>query len=263
MQTLFITGNHLRHIFLVKKFTKYFRNFSWIMEKRDININHNKLTKNQIYLKHISDFKKQEILFFGKSKNFTKQKKNRPIIVSRKKTNSYVFNQLILKEIDRTEPKVIFSYGCRKIDVNTFKNKKIKSFNIHGGLLPKYRGVNTNFWPHIYNDSNQIGITMHNLSDKIDSGNIFFQESVSIKKKDTINTLSCKAIEKFCNTKTKKIFLFLSKNNKSKGIRFKTSFKVWKKKDFKPKYIKIAYKKFEEYKKNNIKDTNIKLINIF
>ena len=45
------------------------------MEKRDININHNKLTKNQIYLKHISDFKKQEILFFGKSKILPNKKK--------------------------------------------------------------------------------------------------------------------------------------------------------------------------------------------
>ena len=171
---------------------------------------------------------KNKKFYFLEKVKITKQKKNRPIIVSRKKTNSYVFNQLILKEIDRTEPKVIFSYGCRKIDVNTFKNKKIKSFNIHGGLLPKYRGVNTNFWPHIYNDSNQIGITMHNLSDKIDQ-EIFFQAISKYKKKIQLILYHAKH-RKILQYKNKKIFLFLSKNNKSKGIRFKTSFKVWKKK---------------------------------
>ena len=37
----------------------------------------------------------------------------------------------------------------KKLTLKFKKNtKNLKSFNIHGGLLPKYRGVNTNFWPH-------------------------------------------------------------------------------------------------------------------
>ena len=50
---------------------------------------------------------------------------------------------------------------------------------------------------------------MHELSEKIDSGNIFFQETANIEKKDTINSLSCKVIKNFCKTKIKKIFYLL------------------------------------------------------
>ena len=263
MKTLFITGSHIRHIYLVKKFSNLFKDFRWIVEKREININHNKLKKNKIYLKHINDFKKQEKYFFKNCKNFVKQKKNKLVYIKRNKTNLSNFNKLILREVEQHKPKVIFSYGCRKIDVSSIKKRGLKCFNIHGGLLPKYRGVNTNFWPHINNESNLVGITMHDLSDKIDSGNIFFQESGDIESKDTINTLSCKVIKNFCDTKINKIYYLLTKKFTSKGIKFKTSHRVWKKKDFHPRYIKFATQNFEKFKITRDNKNKYKLINIF
>ena len=44
------------------------------------------------------------------------------------------------------QPKILFSYGCQKIDIEIKRIQKFKSFNIHGGLLPKYRGALP--WPH-------------------------------------------------------------------------------------------------------------------
>ena len=47
MKTIFITGNHPRHVYLVKKFSNFFKNFKWIVEVREINKNHNILKKKQ------------------------------------------------------------------------------------------------------------------------------------------------------------------------------------------------------------------------
>ena len=156
----------------------------------------------------------------------------------------------------------MFSYGCQKINVNNFKEKKIKCFNIHGGLLPKYKGVNTNFWPHINGESNMIGLTLHKLDYEIDSGDIFFQTSVKINKKDTINTLSCKAVVNFCETVPNKIFYKLKKNIEIKGIKFNSKRKTYKKIDFKPSLTKEAYKKFEIFLNSKKIKNKIKLINI-
>ena len=228
MKALFITGDHLRHTYLVYKFSKFFKNFNWIVEKREININHKKLSSNKLYLKHIKDFKKQEKIFFNKSKNFFKKEKKRLVILDRSKTTSDDFNFTILNEIKKNNIDIIFSYGCRKIDVDPIKKRKIKCFNIHGGILPKYKGVNTNFWPHVQNESNLVGITMHELSEKIDSGNIF-QETANIEKKDTINSLSCKVIKNFCKTKIKKIFYLLKIKKKFKVLNFPQSIKFGEK----------------------------------
>ena len=72
---------------------------------------------------------------------------------------------------------------------------------------------------------------MHELSEKIDSGNIFFKKLL-ILKKDTINSLSCKVIKNFCKTKIKKIFYLLKNKKKFKGIKFFSKYKIWRKKIF-------------------------------
>ena len=251
MKTIFITGNHSRHIYLVKKFTKLFANFKWIMETRDININDRVLKKkSKLYKKHILDFKKKEKILFKGTSSFLKRKKKEIINIKRDEINSFQFNKEILKIIKKFKPKILFSYGCQKIDILKIRNKKIRCFNIHGGLLPKYRGVNTNFWPHKNSESNSIGLTLHELTDKIDSGDIYFQTTVSINKYDTINSLSCKAVMNFCNKVPKKIFYALKKDFQIKGIKFKTNSKTWMKKDFKPNDIKVAYRNFKNFLKN-------------
>ena len=235
MKTIFITGNHPRHIYLVKKFTRFFKNFFWIIEKRDLNINHKIYKKSDIYINHINDFKNKEKIYFKNTSSFLKKNKKRIFNINRNKTNNEEFNKKIDIIFKKIKPKLLFSYGCQKIDINRIKNNDNRYFNIHGGLLPKYRGVNTNFWPHINFESNHIGLTLHGLNNKIDSGDIFFQTTVKIDKKDTINNLSCKAVKTFCDVVPRKIFISLKKNFKVEGIKFKSKFKLWLKKDFKPK----------------------------
>ena len=73
---------------------------------------------------------------------------------------------------------------------------------------------------------------MHELSEKIDSGNIFFQETANIEKKDTINSLSCKVIKNFCKTKIKKIFYLLKIKKNLRVLNFPQSIKFGEKKIF-------------------------------
>ncbi len=262
MKTLFVTGNHPRHLFLVKNFSKFFSDFMWIIERRPININHQKFVKNsKTYEKHIRNFKKEEKFFFPRTEIFKKKNLDKIVYLDRDKINSKIFNTQINGLVQNFKPKVLFSYGCQKINIDNLEKNEIRCFNIHGGILPKYKGVNTNFWPHLNNDSNMIGLTLHKLDRKIDSGDIFYQTSVQVKQNDTINRLSCKAVLNFCNTVPEKISKTLKKNFNVKGIKFKSKYKVYKKKDFKTSDIDLAYKKFEIFINSKIIKKK-KLLNI-
>ena len=46
-----------------------------------------------------------------------------------------------------------------------------KSLNIHGGLLPEFRGCNPTQWA-ILTKARKTGVTMHEMSSKIDEGKI-------------------------------------------------------------------------------------------
>ena len=268
MKTIFVTGDDYRHLFMIYKFSKYFNNFAWVIEKRSINLNHITLKKkSKIYKNHIEDFNREQRKFFYKTgMSFFNLNKKKIQFLDRKKISSKEFNEKIYNLVKKFKPNILVSYGCQKINVRKIKRikkLKIKFFNIHGGLLPKYRGVNTNFWPHYKNNCNYIGLTLHSLNQKIDSGNVFFQSSVKITKKDTVNSLSCKAIKNFANKTPDKLSILLKKKFSSKGIRIKIKKKLFLKKDFEPKFIKIAYRNLREYLKRNEKIKQPKLINIF
>ncbi|MGO5065104.1 formyltransferase family protein [Clostridium sp. LCP25S3_F8] len=62
------------------------------------------------------------------------------------------------------------------------------SLNIHGSLLPKYRGRTPHVWS-IINGEEYSGITCHLIDEGIDTGNIIEQISVKIEENDTGYTL--------------------------------------------------------------------------
>jgi methionyl-tRNA formyltransferase len=64
--------------------------------------------------------------------------------------------------------------------LNIFKYK----FNIHGSLLPKYRGRTPHVWA-IINNEKKTGITIHDITLECDAGDIFFQKEIPIKYSDT------------------------------------------------------------------------------
>lgn len=56
--------------------------------------------------------------------------------------------------------------------------------NIHGSLLPKYRGRTPHVWA-IINNEKESGITAHLITTECDKGGILFQEKMPVAKKDT------------------------------------------------------------------------------
>jgi len=58
------------------------------------------------------------------------------------------------------------------------------AFNIHGSLLPKYRGRTPHVWA-IINNETYTGITVHYITQGCDSGEILYQKKVPIRKHDT------------------------------------------------------------------------------
>lgn len=62
------------------------------------------------------------------------------------------------------------------------------TYNLHGSLLPKYRGAAPINWA-IINGENESGVTTFKLQHQIDTGNIVFSEKVSITETTTAGEL--------------------------------------------------------------------------
>lgn len=81
---------------------------------------------------------------------------------------------------------VIVAFRILPLEVFTIPSKG--SFNLHGSLLPKYRGAAPIQWA-IINGEKVTGLTTFALAEKVDTGNIYYQEKVEIKDDDNFGTL--------------------------------------------------------------------------
>ena len=70
------------------------------------------------------------------------------------------------------------------IEKDIIQHPKKLIFNIHGSLLPKYRGRTPHVWA-IINNEKETGITAHIIDEKCDTGDIISQIKIPINKRDT------------------------------------------------------------------------------
>ena len=69
-----------------------------------------------------------------------------------------------------------------------WKMPRFGTFNLHGSLLPRYRGAAPLNWS-IINGDTEPGVTTFLLKQEIDTGNILFQEKIQISPEMTIGEL--------------------------------------------------------------------------
>ena len=88
-------------------------------------------------------------------------------------------NQTLKDKIICIQPYFIISVNYRFIiPEQIFKLSKF-AFNIHGSLLPRYRGRTPYVWA-IINGEKESGVTTHLIGAVVDSGKIIYQEKIKI-----------------------------------------------------------------------------------
>jgi methionyl-tRNA formyltransferase len=87
------------------------------------------------------------------------------------------------------KPDILFSFYYRQLlkpPLLTLAKKG--AFNLHGSLLPKYRGRAPVNWA-ILEGATETGLTLHEMIEKPDAGDIVAQEAVPIGENDTAKTV--------------------------------------------------------------------------
>ena len=82
----------------------------------------------------------------------------------------------------------LISINYRYIIPKNIFNKVDFPINIHGSLLPRYRGRTPHVW-NIINGEKITGITCHKIEETVDTGDIIFQEEIKIDDTWTGNDL--------------------------------------------------------------------------
>jgi methionyl-tRNA formyltransferase len=93
-----------------------------------------------------------------------------------------------IKELEDIAPDIILVLAFRILPEAVYSIAKIATFNIHGSLLPKYRGAAPINWA-IINGDKQTGLTSFILKKKVDTGDMLMQDSMEIPENFTAGDL--------------------------------------------------------------------------
>lgn len=91
-------------------------------------------------------------------------------------------------ELRNMKPDLFVVVAFRILPKNIFTIPRFGSFNLHGSLLPKYRGAAPIQWALINGDK-ETGLTTFFLKETVDSGNIILQEKIAIDEEDDFKSL--------------------------------------------------------------------------
>jgi methionyl-tRNA formyltransferase len=128
-------------------------------------------------------------------------------------------DETFLSELKALQADVQVVVAFRMLPEAVWNMPKHGTFNLHGSLLPKYRGAAPINWA-VMNGDTETGVTTFFIEHQIDTGNIIFQEKVNIEDNDNAgvihdklmhigSTLVCKTIDAITNN--------TAPNNKQEG----------------------------------------------
>ena len=102
---------------------------------------------------------------------------------------------LWIERIAKLNPEYIFSFYYRNLlSEPLLATARKGAFNLHGSLLPKYRGRAPANWV-LVNGETETGVTLHRMVKRADAGAILAQQKVMIERSDTGLTLHAKLRE--------------------------------------------------------------------
>lgn len=101
-------------------------------------------------------------------------------------------DQILLENLKSSSVEYLISVNYRYIIPGSLLNLVKYPLNLHGSLLPKYRGRTPHVWA-IINGETKAGISCHIMEETVDTGDIYEQVEIDITPNDTGATL----VEKF------------------------------------------------------------------
>jgi methionyl-tRNA formyltransferase len=103
-------------------------------------------------------------------------------------------NLEFLSELKILNPDVQVVVAFRMLPEVVWAMPRLGTFNLHGSLLPQYRGAAPLNWA-IINGETKTGVTTFLIDHKIDTGNILFKKEIAIHENDTVGDIHDRLME--------------------------------------------------------------------
>tara|TARA_B100002052_G_scaffold299177_1_gene336000 strand:- start:8903 stop:9706 length:804 start_codon:yes stop_codon:yes gene_type:complete len=240
MKILIFSGSHSRHLYVQSSIVGSDVDYHAIVMGREniIPETPNGLSPKDEnnFIRHFEDRHEVEARAFGNLKPADVFDSERMTLINPEELNS----SKVLKIVKSHNFDFSFIFGPDMIKDPVLSALPKYKINLHLGLSPWYKGSATLFWPFYFLEPQFAGITLHNITEKPDQGDIFHQSVPKLSMGDGIHDVAAKAVEKARN----EVLAMIDKFKVSGELKLssqKTSGRVWRTSDFEPAHLRVIY----------------------
>ena len=187
---LLLTTKTIHHFFFINQISK-FCNLSIIFELKPYQP---KFKTNNYFEKKQNNYEKKR---WFKNEDQIKSYKNLEFLNVNNINSNKIIDYIKIKK-----PDIIFSFGISRLKKKYLNKIKKKIYNFHGGDTSFYRGLDSHLWSLYHNDIRGLKVTLHEVKDKLDTGNVILKEKLKINNLEklyqlrSINTELCVKLAK-------------------------------------------------------------------
>ena len=242
MRYMLITGDHPRHLYFASRLAEQCDLVSLLLERREsfVPTPPDDLDENskKNFIRHFSNRAYYEKKYFGDAKVFPKV------------PYAYVGSDDLLqitKTLEEVNPDVIFVFGTLSLASKLQKTyaENVKWINLNTGLMQRYNGVATLFWPFYFLEPQWAGSTFHMMDGNENEVAILHQCVPKLSKGDTIHEVSAKVVVASAND-VAKIIDSLENERTKKYKKVKLVGKMFENSDFKAENLRVIYELFDD-----------------
>ncbi|OAS14497.1 methionyl-tRNA formyltransferase [Paenibacillus oryzisoli] len=243
MKVVLFTGSHPRHLFVAETLLRHGFLSGVVLEKREDFMPTPSSGLMEIdrmnFIRHFADRDAAETRYFGHSRQLAME----PDAMLH--VDYHTLNSNEVKDwVSAIRPDVVLTYGVHKISTELLESFPEHRWNIHGGLSPWYRGNTTLFWPFYFMKPNWAGMTIHQLTAKLDGGAIVHHSVPELVRGDGLHDVACRAVKQAAED----IVMILRKLDRGESVQLlpqKSSGKLFMTEDWHPQHLRVVYNLFD------------------
>jgi len=192
MRLALLCSNHIRHIYFAQVLQEHHDLIFVAAEDKGNQGQFVAQTEEggEILQDHFASLEQEQRNFFGDLRKFP-QSIFEVMHISRGGINS----PEIAEKVKKHDIEGIAVFGCGILHEDIFGLCPGRVINAHQGISPYYRGSGTNFWPFVNKELQFVGVTIHYINARIDSGGIICHGRPNIEIGDSMHAIGCKTIE--------------------------------------------------------------------
>ena len=242
MKVVLMTGSHYRHLHVAKTLLEAGYLKAVMIEEREHLVPNPPALLSPIdhdnFIRHFADREEAEQKAFGKL-----SKKDLAGIPIYEVTQTSLNESDAVQWLKQQNPEVVISFGIHKLEKPMLDVLPDLAWNIHGGLSPWYKGNTTLFWPFYFLKPNWAGMTIHQLTSRLDGGDVIHHSVPELIYGDGIHDVAGRAVAQAAHDLVH-IFKLLDQGVSITPQKQKSNGKLFVGTDWKPQHLRLIYNHF-------------------